>query len=61
MDATAMTFESGSFNYAVDKGTLDAICADKSPETAGRVVAYFNEVVRVLSTKGGTYICISLL
>jgi ubiquinone/menaquinone biosynthesis C-methylase UbiE len=61
MDATAMTFDSGSFQYAVDKGTLDAICADKTPETAARVVAYFNEVVRVLSTKGGTYIGVSLL
>jgi ubiquinone/menaquinone biosynthesis C-methylase UbiE len=61
MDATAMSFETGSFDFAVDKGTLDALCADKSPETASRVVAYFNEVIRVLSPKGGVYICVSLL
>jgi len=61
MDATAMSFETGSFDYSVDKGTLDALCADKSPETAARVVAYLNEVVRTLSTKGGVYICVSLL
>jgi ubiquinone/menaquinone biosynthesis C-methylase UbiE len=61
MDATAMSFDSGSFDYAIDKGTLDALCADRSPETVARVVAYFNDVVRVLSTKGGVYVCISLL
>ena len=61
MDATAMSFDSGSFDYAIDKGTLDALCSDKSPETASRVIAYFNEIVRVLSTKGGVYIGVSLL
>jgi len=61
MDATAMSFDSGSFDYAIDKGTLDALCSDKSPETASRVVAYFNEIVRVLSAKGGVYIGVSLL
>ena len=61
MDATAMSFDSGSFEYAVDKGTLDALCADKTPETAAKVAAYFNEVVRVLSIKGGVYVCVSLL
>ncbi len=33
MDATAMTFENSSYDFVVDKGTLDALCADKSPET----------------------------
>lgn len=61
MDATAMSFDSGSFDYAIDKGTLDALCSDKSPETASRVIAYFNEIVRVLSPKGGVYIGVSLL
>ena len=61
MDALNMTFENGSFNYAVDKGTLDALCSDRSPETTKKVIKYFNEVIRVLSPQGGTYICISLL
>jgi hypothetical protein len=42
MDATAMTFDDGSYEFAVDKGTLDALCADKTPETANKVTAYFN-------------------
>ena len=37
MDALNMTFENGSYNYAVDKGTLDALCADRIPETASKV------------------------
>ena len=61
MDALQMTFDAESFDYAIDKGTLDALCADRSPETATKVVEYLNEVMRVLSTKGGTYICVSLL
>ena len=61
MDVTKMTFEDSSFDYAIDKGTLDALCSDRSPETASRVVDYLNEIVRVLNTKGGTYICVSLL
>lgn len=61
MDMLNMTFEDGSYDYAIDKGTLDALCSDKSPETAAKVVQYFNEVVRVINAKGGTYICVSLL
>lgn len=56
-----MTFEDGTFDYAIDKGTLDALCADNTPETANKVVQYFNEVLRVLNPKGGTYVCVSLL
>lgn len=61
MDVTKMTFENSSYDYVIDKGTLDALCADRTPETASRVVDYLNQVVRVLNTKGGTYICVSLL
>jgi ubiquinone/menaquinone biosynthesis C-methylase UbiE len=61
MDAMHMTFDAASFDYAIDKGTLDALCADKSPETASKVLDYFNEIIRVLNTKGGTYIIVSLL
>lgn len=61
MDATKMSFDNGSFKYVVDKGTLDALCADRSPESTQKVIAYFNEIVRVLNPKGGLYICVSLL
>ncbi len=61
MDMLNMTFEEGSFDYAIDKGTLDALCADKSPETAAKVVQYFNQILRVINKKGGTYVCVSLL
>lgn len=61
MDATKMSFDSSSFDNIVDKGTLDALCADRSGETAVHVLAYLNEVTRVLSAKGGVYIIISLL
>lgn len=61
MDMLNMSFENGSFDYAIDKGTLDALCSDNTPETMAKVVKYFNEVVRVINTKGGTYICVSLL
>lgn len=61
MDMLNMTYEDGSFDYAIDKGTLDALCSDSTPETASKVVQYFNEVTRVLNPKGGTYVCISLL
>lgn len=61
MDMLNMTYADGEFDYAIDKGTLDALCADKTPETAGKVVKYLNEVVRVINAKGGTYICVSLL
>lgn len=61
MDMLKMTFPDSSFDFAIDKGTLDALCTDKSPETGKRVIQYFNEIVRVLNDKGGTYVCISLL
>jgi len=61
MDMLNMSFENGVYDYAVDKGTLDALCADKTSETARKVIQYFNEVIRVLNVKGGTYICVSLL
>jgi len=38
MDVLNMSFEDGSYDYAIDKGTLDALCSDQSPETAAKVV-----------------------
>ena len=61
MDAMNMSFEDGAFDYAIDKGTLDAICSDSSPETAAKVTKYLNEVTRVVNEKGGMVIIVSLL
>ena len=62
MDATNMSgFEDGKFDYAIDKGTLDALCTDNTPETQAKVKSYFNEVMRVINPKGGAFICVSLL
>ena len=43
------------------KGTLDALCTDQSEETLGKVRKYFGEACRVLSDKGGVFVCVSLL
>ena len=48
------------FQFAVDKGTLDAIAVDDKPETIEKCQAYFNEVVRVLDDKG-VFMFVSLL
>jgi len=61
MDVQKMTFDSSSFDYVIDKGTFDALCSDRTIETTTNVFAYLNEILRVLNTKGGTYVCVSLL
>ena len=61
MDMLSMSFPNESFDYAIDKGSLDALCVDNKPETLEKVIQYLNEVQRVISTKGGTFICVSLL
>lgn len=53
--------ENGSWDFVLDKGTLDALCSDNKEETKKKVSQYLNEVQRVLNPKGGIYICISLL
>ena len=60
MNATALTFESSSFDCVLDKGTLDAIFTDDSTETLSKVQQMLDEVTRVLRN-GGRYMCISLL
>eukprot|EP01097_Dermamoeba_algensis_P006370 TRINITY_DN3997_c0_g1_i1.p1 TRINITY_DN3997_c0_g1~~TRINITY_DN3997_c0_g1_i1.p1 ORF type:complete len:189 (-),score=30.98 TRINITY_DN3997_c0_g1_i1:559-1125(-) len=50
MDATQMSFENNSFNYVLDKGTIDAIlCGENSIQNVRKVCA---EVSRVLKPKG---------
>ncbi|XP_016941888.2 eEF1A lysine and N-terminal methyltransferase homolog [Drosophila suzukii] len=60
MDATAMTFPDDSFSVALDKGTLDALFVDDSPETKLVVENYFKEILRTMRN-GGRYVGISLL
>ncbi|KAJ8388464.1 hypothetical protein AAFF_G00133400 [Aldrovandia affinis] len=55
-DATQTSFESGSFQAALDKGTLDAIAAQEEGALARRMLG---EVGRVLAV-GGRYVCVSL-
>ena len=59
MDVKSLSYESGSFDCVLDKGTLDAIFTDNSKETVSKVQLMFGEVTRVLKT-GGRYICVSL-
>ncbi|XP_016963875.1 eEF1A lysine and N-terminal methyltransferase homolog [Drosophila biarmipes] len=60
MDATAMTFSDDSFSVALDKGTLDALFVDDTPETRLVVENYFKEILRTMRN-GGRYVGISLL
>ncbi|GAB0099541.1 methyltransferase-like protein 13 [Sergentomyia squamirostris] len=60
MDATKMSFDDGKFSVILDKGTLDALMPDNTPETMEIVRKYWSEIGRVLRL-GGRYICISLL
>ncbi|KPP57176.1 hypothetical protein Z043_125125, partial [Scleropages formosus] len=56
VDATQTPFESGTFQAALDKGTLDAMAAEEEGLLATRMLA---EVGRVLAV-GGRYVCVSL-
>ncbi|CAD7000074.1 unnamed protein product [Ceratitis capitata] len=60
MDATQMTFEDDHFSVALDKGTLDALFVDDTPEVQATVERYFNEIKRTMRN-GGRYLCITLL
>ncbi|KAG9350940.1 hypothetical protein JZ751_024829 [Albula glossodonta] len=55
-DATQTSFDSGSFQAALDKGTLDAMASQEEGALARRMLG---EVGRVLAV-GGRYVCVSL-
>lgn len=59
MDIFEMDFPDGSFSVVLDKGTLDAIFTDDSPEVILKVEKVLAEIGRVLRI-GGRYVCISL-
>jgi len=54
-----MSFEDSSFSVVLDKGTLDAIFTDETPDVFLKVDRMMREIERVLRF-GGRYICISL-
>ncbi|XP_039280427.1 eEF1A lysine and N-terminal methyltransferase homolog [Nilaparvata lugens] len=60
MDVQKMEFEDGSFNVALDKGTLDALLPKDTVESKETVLNMFKDVSRVLKV-GGRYIIVSLL
>lgn len=48
MDATEMKFNDEKFSVVLDKGTLDALMPDDSPQVKKTVTKYFSEITRVL-------------
>lgn len=54
-----MNFPDNNFSVVLDKGTLDAIFTDETPEVFLKVDQMLREIGRVLRV-GGRYICISL-
>ena len=48
MDATAMSFDDEQFSVALDKGTLDALFVDDTPEVKAIVENYFKEIGRTM-------------
>ena len=54
-------YKDQAFDFAVDKGTLDAIAVDNEKETISKCWAYFNEMVRVLDNDHGVLMIVSLL
>lgn len=56
MDCTKLSFENNTFDFVVDKGTIDALyCCDDAEDKIEKTV---KEIERVLKSGGG-YICIS--
>lgn len=56
VDATQTPYEDGSFQAALDKGTLDAMASEEEGVLARNMLC---EVCRVLSV-GGRYVCVTL-
>lgn len=60
MDALNMSYSDAAFGVVLDKGTLDALFTDDSPDVVEKIYKMFSEVERVLKF-GGRYVCVSLL
>nr|XP_002732920.2 PREDICTED: methyltransferase-like protein 13-like [Saccoglossus kowalevskii] len=59
MDMLNMEYTDSEFNVVLDKGTLDALMTDDTPDVQEQVNKMFAEINRILKI-GGRYICISL-
>ena len=60
-DMTAMDgFGNESFDVVLDKGALDALMSENTPEVTLKAIAMLDEITRVLSSKG-VYLCITLM
>ena len=55
-----MSYSDGHFSAVLDKGTLDALYTDTSPEVEATVQGMWEEVERVTRV-GGRYLTVSLL
>jgi len=60
MDVMNMSFEEGSFDAVIEKGTLDAIYPENTEEITKNVEKVFDDVMKILK-ENGSYIFISLL
>lgn len=56
----ALQFKDGSFDVVVDKGGLDALMGEDSPESQQAGVRLLAEVKRVLAPHHGVYCCVTL-
>lgn len=61
-DATDLhgLYTNESFDVVIDKGTLDAIFSENTPELRQKTLQMFQEIERVLSNSDGMYILITL-
>ena len=60
-DMTAMDgFGNESFDVVLDKGALDALMSENTPEVTMKAIAMLDEITRVLSSKG-VYLCVTLM
>ena len=56
----AVQFANSSFQVVVDKGSLDALMGEDTPEAEAAGTAFLTEVMRLLDDDEGVYLCVSL-
>lgn len=53
-------FEAGAFDLVVDKGGLDALMGENTPDAGAAGAALLAEVARLAAASGGAYACVTL-
>lgn len=53
-------FDAGAFDLVVDKGGLDALMGEDTPEAAAAGAQLLAEVQRLAARAGGAYACVTL-